>query len=310
MNNVESLPPLPLEEWEQTKITLHLYLQILGKVQLALMPRKNHWWNITDLVSPTGITTHVIPYENDKETFQITLNFLLHRVEVCTSKSEHEFFALHDGLSVAEFYTKLFEIFKKLKIDVKILDKPYDVPAEKKPFVQIDNFHSYQSEYVERYWQILVWISQVFNKFSGTFYGKTCPVQLYWHHMDLTVTRFSGKKGPQLPEGSSIANKDAYSHEVISFGFWAGDEQMRAPAFYSYTYPSPNGLDEQPLQPLTAKWVDNNGSPMALLMYDDLLKEQNAEETLLSFMESAYSAGATLAGWNMKDFEVPSLKDL
>jgi hypothetical protein len=310
MNPIQALPPLPLEEWEQTKITLHLYLQILGKIQLALMPRKNHWWNITELICPTGITTHIIPYENENETFQITLNFLQHRLEVYTSKMEQESFELHDGLSVAEFYKKLFKIFDKLKINVKIVDKPYDVPAEKKPFAQIDNFHSYQSEYVERYWRILVWVCQVFTKFSGEFYGKTSPVQLYWHHMDIVVTRFSGKKGPALPEDSTTANKDAYSHEVISFGFWAGDEQMRAPAFYSYTYPSPSGLERQPLQPITAKFVDNNGSPMALLMYDDLLKEKDSEEVLLSFMESAYTAGATLAGWNMTDLEVPSLKDL
>ena len=104
MSNTLSLPPLPLEEWEQTKITLHLYLQILGKIQLALMPRKNHWWNITTLICPTGITTHDIPYQDEKETFQITLNILEHRLEVCTSKKEHESFPLHDGVSVAEFY--------------------------------------------------------------------------------------------------------------------------------------------------------------------------------------------------------------
>ncbi len=171
---------------------------------------------------------------------------------------------MHDGLSVAEFYKKLFEIFEKLNIAVKIIATPYDVPAEKKPFAQIDNFHFYQAEYVERFWRILVWVSQVFHKFSGRYYGKTSPVQLYWHHMDLTVTRFSGKKAPALPREATTANKDAYSHEVISFGFWAGDEKMRAPAFYSYTYPSPERLDQQALEPATAKWVDNNGSPMAL----------------------------------------------
>jgi hypothetical protein len=310
MSNTQSLPPLPLEEWEQTKITLHLYLQILGKVQLALMPRKNHWWNITDLICPTGITTHDIPYQDDKETFQITLNILQHRLEVCTSKKEHESFPLHDGVSVSEFYKNLLAIFEKLNITVKIIAMPYDVPAEKKPFAQIDNFNFYQAEYVERFWRILVWVSQVFNKFSGRFYGKTSPVQVYWHHMDITVTRFSGKKGMPLPEGAKTSDKDAYSHEVISFGFWAGDEKMRAPAFYSYTYPSPEGLDQQALQPATAKWVDNNGSPMALLMYDDVYNKENPEELLFDFMESAYTAGATLAGWNMEDLKVPDLKDL
>ena len=310
MSNTLSLPPLPLEEWEQTKITLHLYLQILGKIQLALMPRKNHWWNITDLVCPTGITTHVIPYQDEKETFQITINILEHRLEVCTSKKEHESFPLHDGVSVAEFYKKLFGILEKLNIEVKILARPFDVPAENKPFSQIDNFHSYQPEYVDRFWRILVWVSQVFNKFSGRFYGKTCPVQVYWHHMDITVTRFSGKKAMPLPKEARTSDKDAYTHEVISFGFWAGDEKMREPAFYSYTYPSPEGLDQQILQPETAKWEDNNGSPMALLMYDDVYKQANPEDVLLSFMQSAYEAGASLAGWSMEDLKVPDLKNL
>jgi hypothetical protein len=310
MSNQFSLPPLPLEEWEPTKITLHLYLQILGKIQLALMPRKNHWWNITDLVSPIGITTHDIPYADEKETFQITLNITQHRLEVCTSKKEYESFSTQDGLSVAEFYKKLFAIFEKLNIKVKIIASPYDVPAETKPFSQINNFHFYRAEYVERYWRILVWVSQVFNKFSGRCYGKTSPVQLYWHHMDLTVTRFSGRKAPALPDGATTANKDAYSHEVISFGFWAGDEKMRGPAFYSYTYPSPEKLDQEILEPSAAKWVDNNGSPMALLMYDDIYDKENAEELLLNFLESAYTAGATLAGWSMEDLKVPDLKNL
>jgi len=310
MSNTLSLPPLPLEEWEQTKITLHLYLQILGKIQLALMPRKNHWWNITELISPAGITTHDIPYQDGNDTFQITLNALQHRLEVCTSKKEHESFPLDNGVSVAEFYKNLWGIFEKLNIEVKIVAVPYDIPAEKKPFAEIENFHFYQSEYVERFWRILVWVSQVFNKFSGRCYSKTSPVQLYWHHMDITVTRFSGRKAPALPGEATTANKDAYSHEVISFGFWAGDEKMRAPAFYSYTYPSPEGLDHQLLLPSTAKWVDNNGSPMALLMYDDIYDKENAEELLLNFMESAYTAGATLTGWNMEDLKVPDLKDL
>ncbi|MEO8765702.1 MAG: DUF5996 family protein, partial [Ginsengibacter sp.] len=230
--------------------------------------------------------------------------------EVYTSKNEFESFPLFDGLSVAEFYSKLFEIFQKLNIAVKIIAEPYDVPAEKKPFAEINNFHFYQAEYVERFWKILVWVSQVFNKFSGRCYSKTSPVQLYWHHMDLTVTRFSGKKAPELPEEASTANKDAYSHEVISFGFWAGDEKMRGGAFYSYTYPSPAELNKQPLKPATASWVDNNGSPMALLMYDDIYDKSNPEDLLLDFMESAYTAGASLAGWNIDDLKVPDLKDL
>jgi hypothetical protein len=125
----------------------------------------------------------------------------------------------------------------------------------------------------------------------------------------MTVTRFSGKK-VALAEGMRISDKDAYSHEVISFGFWAGDESVQGPAFYSYTYPSPEGLAQTGLQPSSAKWIDNNGSPMALLMYDDLRKEADPQKALLSFLESCYQAGARLAGWKIDEMKVPALEEL
>jgi hypothetical protein len=308
--NVMNLPELPLDEWEETKTTLHLYLQIVGKIRLKVMPRKNHWWNITLYVNARGITTRSMYHEG--ESFEIQLNFIEHRVEVITSRGEFEYFALRDGLSVAEFHNQLFAILNKLRIDVHIVDKPYSVPDENPittPFNELTQYSRYQKEYVERFWKILLWVDDVFNEFSGKFYGKTCPVHIYWHHMDMAVTRFSGKKIP-LPEGMRLSDKDAYSHEVISFGFWAGDEKTRGAAFYSYTYPSPKGLEKQPLEPKYAKWVDNNGSFMALLMYDDLRQENDPRKALLDFLESSYLAGATLAGWKIDEMRVPALKDL
>lgn len=127
--------------------------------------------------------------------------------------------------------------------------------------------------------------------------------------MDLAVTRFSDKK-QSFGAGMGLSDKDAYSHEVVSFGFWAGDDKVPAPAFYSYTYPSPKDLDKQTLEPSSAKWEDNNGSAMALLMYDDVRNEADPKKTLLNFMESAYMAGATLAGWNIEEMRVPALEEL
>ena len=127
--------------------------------------------------------------------------------------------------------------------------------------------------------------------------------------MDLAVTRFSGKKLP-LPDGMSVQNKDAYSHEVISFGFYAGGENVPAPAFYNYTYPSPEGLQNTPLKPATASWQVSSGSPMALLMCDDIRNEANPEQLLLDFLKSTYSAGAKLAEWTMKELNVPALAEL
>lgn len=304
------LPELPLKNWLSTKMTLHLFMQIVGKIKLKKMPRKNHWWNITLFVNSKGITTQTIA--NGSDSFEIQFNFTNHTLEVFSSTGQNGAFELHDGLTVADFYNKLLETLTRLHIDIKLVDHPYSLPDENPmttPFNQISEYHSYDKEYISRYWKIMNWANNVFTNFSGRYYGKTCPVHIYWHHMDLTVTRFSGKKLP-LPEGMSIPNKDAYSHEVISFGFWVGDDKVPAPAFYSYTYPAPEGLQNTPLEPATASWQMSNGSPMALLMYDDIRNEAAPERLLLDFLESTYAAGAKLAGWKTDELKVPALADL
>jgi hypothetical protein len=290
------LPSLPLEAWEATKTTLHLYLQIVGKIQLSLNPKRNHWWHITLVVTPKGISSQPIPY-SETESFEIHFNFRRHRLELCTSAGHYDEIALQHGLSVARFYELLFDKLEQMGIQAPILAKPFDVPGITKPFAQLEEHHTYQPMWVERFWQILRWTDGVFKEFCGGYSGKTCPVHLYWHHLDLTLTRFSGRKAPALPDGARQSDIEAYSHEVISFGFWPGDEHVRGAAFYSYTYPSPKGLEQQRLEPHKAEWIINNGSPMALLMYDDLRTEENPRAALLAFLESSYRAGSTLAGW-------------
>ncbi len=309
MSNLRNLKPLSYTDNEKSTMTLHLFLQILGKIRMAKTERKNHWWYITEYVSTNGLTTGPIPYEQDNETFQMTINVVKHILEVETSKGEREFFELKDGLTVAEFWDKLTAVLNGLNIQYHILDKPYELQIEER-FGHIEDYHHYDKEHVYTLWRILIWVDAVFKEFSGRFYGKTCPVQLYWHSMDLTVTRFSGRKAPPLPAEARTSDKDAYSHEVISFGFWPGDENTPEPAFYSYTYPSPKDLEKEKLQPASAEWVDNNGSPMALLRYNDLIKTGNPKATLLAFMESAYQAGAKLAMWDVEGFTVPDLEDL
>lgn len=292
------LPPLPLAEWEATKTTLHLYLQIVGKIQLKLNPKRNHWWHITFYPCSRGISSQQIPCGD--RTFEILFNFIEHRLEIQTSEGEYESFPLLDGLSVADFYYQLFEKLRRLDIPVRILAKPYDVPGIDKAFANIEEHHTYVQDHVERFWKILLWTSGVFQEFSGRYSGKTCPVQLFWHHLDLVITRFSGRKAPDMPATARLSDKEAYSHELISFGFWAGDENVRGAAFYSYTYPSPEGIDREPLRPHAAQWVQNNGSPMALLMYDDLRASPDPEGALLAFLESSYQAGAIRADWEIE----------
>ncbi|MDX5420356.1 MAG: DUF5996 family protein [Hymenobacteraceae bacterium] len=299
-------PPLPLEEWEPAKETLHLYFQIIGKIRLALMPRRNHWWNVTLYVSARGMSTHPIPCRFF--TFEIEFDFIDHQLVIRTSTGAAERIDLQDGLSVSGFYTSVMKALKVLGIEVQIQAKPYDLKS-KIPFAEDHEHANYNPEQVNRYWRTLVTVDQVLKEFSGRFYGKTCPVHLYWHHMDLTVTRFSGKSIPVNPD-ASVIEKDAYSHEVISFGFWPGDDQVRFPAFYSYTFPSPAGIDLEKLYPKCAQWVDANGSPMALLNYEELRLMDNPKEALLNFLESAYTAGANLANWPVEELKAIPLNEL
>ena len=309
MENTNVLPELKYVGNEKKKLTLHLFFQILGKVRMCFMPRKNHWWYITLYVNEKGFTTGPMPIEDGFESFSLTLNILENKVDIFKSTGEIRSFRLEKGLSVADFYNYLISTLKELDINVKINGKPFDLNIDKR-FSEITEYHHYNKEYVTTYWKTFLWISSVFKEFSGRFYGKTCPVHLYWHSMDLAVTRFSGKKAPAMPAEARTSDKDAYSHECISFGFWAGDEKVQEPAFYSYIFPAPQGLDQQPLEPENANWIMNNGSPMAVLTYADLQEVDNPRKILLEFLESAYQAGTFLAGWDIESFKVPPLKEL
>jgi hypothetical protein len=309
MKNTIELPKLPYAGNEQSKMTLHLYLQIIGKIRLKMAPRKNQWWYITEYVDTQGLTTGPIPYNSGMDTFSMTINIHRHQLEIKTSRGEEKSFELKTGLTVSDFYTRLMAILKDLEIKVAILDRPFDLKIDKR-FAEITEYHHYDTTYTKNLWKILLWVDGVFREFSGRFYGKTCPVHLYWHSMDLAVTRFSGRQAPPMSKDARISDKDAYTHECISFGFWAGDENMQEAAFYSYTYPAPEGIDKQALQPLTAEWIDSNGSPMAILRYNDLVKDQNPREALLNFMETAYRAGALLAKWDLEKMKVPVLDEL
>lgn len=302
----QTWPEIPLLDWEETKDTLHLFLQILGKIRLRLMPRKNHWWHATLFVSAQGITTGPMPCNG--KTLELEINLLNHYLYIKTSEGEEKKIALYNGLSVGNFYRQLFQELATLNLPVKILAKPYDNKSTI-PFAEDETHHQYDKEKVTQYFKALLQIDAILKEFSGRFYGKTCPVQIYWHHFDLTVTRFSGKKVPVNPE-ANVVEKDAYSHELISFGFWAGDDVVREPAFYSYTFPLPEGIEKQPLKPAAAKWVESNGSPMAYLSYEALRQESDPKKALLDFLESAYLAGAKLAKWPIEEWTVPPLEEL
>jgi Family of unknown function (DUF5996) len=294
------LPPLPLEEWEATKVTLHLWMQIVGKVRMASTAPRNHWWHVTLYVDARGLTTGRLHSANGV-TFRIDFDFVDHRLVVTTSRGEVESFPLVDGLSVAAFDESLHEVLRRLGIDVPIRESPYGV-ATTTAFPADAEHATYDGDAVQRFWRILDWTDSVFEEFSGWFCGKQSPVQLYWHSFDLAVTRFGGKRAPVRPDADAVT-QEAYSHELVSFGFWAGDERQREPAYYSYTAPEPAGIREQPLRPAEAYWKEVGGGSLALLPYEVVRTAADPRSTLLTFLQSAYDAGADLAGWDRADLE-------
>jgi hypothetical protein len=294
------LPELPLDGWEETKNTLHLWIQIVGKVRLASVPPRNHWWHAPLYVDVRGLTTRQM-YTDTGVSFEIRFDFIHHRLVVETSRGAIEWFDLVDGLSVAEFDETLHAILGRLAIDVTIRETPYGVPLTT-PFPADRKHAAYDRGAVERFWRILGWTEQIFGEFAGWYCGKTSPVHLFWHSLDLAVTRFSGKRAPAMPNASTV-DREAYSHEVISFGFWAGDQNVREPSYYSYTAPEPDGLRQQPLRPEQAGWADQGSSALALLPYEAVRTAADPRATLLAFLESAYEAGAGTAGWDRSSLE-------
>lgn len=295
-------PPLPLEDWKATKNTLHLYAQIVGKIRMAFFPPMNHWWHVTLYVSTRGLTTRPIPYA--KGNFEIEFDFIEHLMHIKTSTGAEISFPLYDGLSVAEFYANLVTDLTALGIDVSIRAVPYEAPSTE-PFPTDVADCMYDTEYIERFWHILVGINNIFEEFRGRFVGKSTPVHMFWHSFDLALTRFSGKRVP-TPEGMSHVNAVAYSHEVISFGFWAGDDITPAPAFYMYAAPEPADLTTEPILPEAAQWGSLRGGAIALFMYEDFRNSASPRDALLQFLESTYQAGAKCAGWNTHAFMLDS----
>ena len=294
-----NFPEVPLDVWRPTKNTVHLYLQIVGKIRLALHPRVNHWWHVPLYVSPRGLTTQTIPHNYG--SFEIEFDFHDHELKIRTSDGRVEDFALYNGLSVADFYASVFANLTKLGIDPEIKALPYEAPSTT-PFADDHENRSYDKDHIERFHKILVAVNDIFQEFRGRFTGKSTPVHLFWHSFDLALTRFSGKAAPII-DGANMVTREAYSHEVISFGFWFGDDKegsVAAPAFYAYAAPKPDGLENEPLEPESAFWTPDGG--MALLMYDEIREKETARQLVLEFLESTYQAGAKRAGWDTNSF--------
>lgn len=293
------LPDIPFASWRQTKETLHLFAQIVGKIRLTMHPKLNHWWHVPLYVSPRGLTTRAIPLGADGN-FEIEFDFCSHDLRITKNNGRSEDFALYDGLSVADFYTSIFANLKKLGIETSIHAVPYEGPSTT-PFAEDTEHASYDKEAVVRAHRALAAISGIFEEFRGRFNGKSTPVHMFWHSFDLALTRFSGERAP-VRDGANHVEREAYSHEVLSFGFWFGDDKVPDPAFYAYAVPEPEELSGEILKPDTAKWAPSGGGHLALLMYDDVRNSADPSAATLEFLESAYRAGAKHLGWDIAEF--------
>ena len=293
VDSSDAWPALPLSEWADTYATLHLWTQVVGKVRLALSPRVNHWWEVPLYVSSRGLTTSAIPY--GKGIFEIQFDFIDHRLDVTTSNNETKHMRL-EPRAVADFHAELMFMLRSLGIDVHIWTLPSEIPNA--IHFEKDLTHAaYDAKYANAWWRILVSTDAVFKEFRSRFIGKVSPVHFFWGGFDLAVTRFSGRRAPERPGADSI-QREAYSHEVSSVGFWPGGGDVKGPAYYSYAVPQPAGFDEWVAGPAAAFYSKPMGE--FLLMYDDVRSAESPRDALLEFCQSTYEAAADLGKWDRK----------
>jgi Family of unknown function (DUF5996) len=293
-------PDLRLDDWKDTYATLHMWLQIVGKIRLELTPLLNHWWNVPLYLSARGLTTSIIPY--GARHFDMEFDFVDSKLILRAADANSASVALAPR-SVADFYRELMSTLRSLGIDVKIWKLPVEV-ADPIPFDQ-DNVHSaYDADQVRRMWRILLSIDEVFKIFRARFLGKSSPVHFFWGAFDLAATRFSGRRAPERNDPDPILRKimrEAYSYEVISAGWWPGGGEIKEAAFYCYAAPAAPGFTEQKVHPAEAFYHAGLGE--YLLMYDDVRRAKSPSATLLNFLQSTYEAGAITGHWDRASLE-------
>jgi len=276
-----------------------MWSQVVGKVRLALSPSVNHWWEVPLYVSARGLTTSPIPY--GKGIFEVQFDFIDHKLDVVTTGGENRSLRLVPR-TVADFYAEFMDMLRSLGITVRIWGMPVEVSNPIR-FDQ-DRIHaSYDPEYAHRFWRILVIVDSVFKEFRSRFLGKVSPVHFFWGSFDFAVTRFSGRRAPERA-GADRITREAYSHEVISVGFWPGGGEMKGAAFYAYAAPEPAGFGDRIVRP--AKAFYSKQMSEFFLMYDDVRAGDSPRDALLEFCQSTYEAGADLGKWDRANLERPA----
>jgi Family of unknown function (DUF5996) len=284
-------PELPWDAWADTADTLHMWTQIVGKTRLALTPLQNHWWNVPLYVTARGLGTSAMPYGDD--VLDVEFDFVAHELHLRMGSGSERMLKLKPQ-TVADFYKEYRACLTELGVAVKIMPMPVEVAHPVR--FDIDTEHkSYDPEYAHRFWQVLVHAEKVFRGWGTGFLGKVSPVHFFWGSFDLAVTRFSGRVAPPRPGADSI-QREAYSHEVISAGFWPGNGGYGAAAFYCYAAPVPEGLAEAKIRPEGAGWDKTLGE--FIFKYDAVRGLMAPEDALMEFLDSSYAAAADAAKWD------------
>jgi hypothetical protein len=298
-------PALPFEEWQPTAETLHMWTQVAGKIRLSLTPWINHSWHVTLYITPRGLTTSSIPH--GLHTFQIDFDFIDHELKIQKSDGARRVIKL-EPQPVAQFYAALMEMLADLRLPVKIDPLPNEIP-EPIRFDRDQEHRSYDTEYANRFWRVLLQCDRVFTKFRSRFCGKCSPVHFFWGSFDLAVTRFSGRPAPPHPGGvphlPDTVTREAYAQEVSSLGFWPGNAANPTPIFYSYAYPEPPEFSRASVQPPAASYSSELHE--FTLPYDAVRAADSPDDVLLEFAQSTYDAASKLAHWDRSALEEASL---
>lgn len=302
MDRLPAWPDLTLDRWADTRDTVHMWTQVVGKVQLALNPMINHWWQVSLRLSGRGLTTGLMPAGD--RGLEIEFDVIDHQLQLRTTDGSHRSVALAPK-SVATFHRETLAALEGLGVAVEIRTQPSEV-AVGIPFDRDEAHHAYDPAAVERFWRALVQMHQVLRVFRGMFVGKHSPVHFFWGGFDLASTRFSGRPAPRHPGGvpncPDYVQELAYSHELSSCGYWPGGAAEGA--FYSYAYPTPDGFADWPVEPAPARYDAELGE--FLLPYEAVRTADDPDALLLAFLQSTYEAAATLAGWDRAALEAPS----
>jgi hypothetical protein len=298
---MDQWPGLPLDAWNETFATLHMWTQVVGKIRLVQSPWTNHSWHVTLYVTARGLSTSPIPYGG--RSFEIEFDFISHALTIQASDGRTASVPL-EPQSVATFYSRVMKEMAGLDLPVHIRTKPNEVP-EAIPFDRDEAHRSYDREYAFRFWRVLVQTDRILKTFRARFTGKCSPVHFFWGGADLAVTRFSGRPAPEHPGGipnlPDWITREAYSHEVSSCGFWPGGGAIAYPAFYSYAYPEPAGFPSAPVRPDAAFYSSELRE--FILPYDEIRRADSPDDAVLAFLQTTYEAAATLAAWDRGSLE-------